>query len=173
MNKSTWAAADDRIAAVYKSREEATTARKTLLKELKISDTAVSLIAPDNHEPGRKLEGNSKGIGKNMLWLHLVYGAAGLVVGLILGWLLVNYGPGFTRLNPMFTYIAMLSPGLFIGLFLSGLMSLKPQHDAVNQGTVSAGNAGDWTLLVKLSDESVSKEDVESAIKQTGPKNII
>ena len=173
MNTSTWSAGDSRIAAIYRNQDKATKARESVRSKLKLSSSSVKILEPSKESESRKLESSSKAIGKNMFWLHFIYGGAGLAIGLMLGWVLVNYGPEFAQLNPTFTYIAMLSPGLFIGLFLSGLMSLKPHHDSVNQSAIAAANNNDWTLLIKLSEQNVAKEDVVPVLKSTGAKNII
>lgn len=173
MTNSIWSIGDNRLAAIYATREEAVTAKNTLMDKCQLNDSLITLIEPSKDVNGAKLEGQSEKIGENMLWLHIIYGAAGLGVGLMVGWLLVNYGPEFARLNPMFTYIGMLSPGLFIGLFLSGLLSLKPQHDAVNQAVVSASRNNDWALVINIDNHHMGKGEVVPMLEKTHPKKIV
>nr|WP_136250469.1 hypothetical protein [Ningiella ruwaisensis] len=173
MTTSAFTAADNRLAAIYSSREALVSAKQKLISKLAIKQQSIEVIEPKDDAKSYKLEGESKPIGMKMLWVHLVYGAVGIAVGLMVGWLLVNYGPEFTQLNPTFTYIAMLSPGLFIGLFLSGLVSLKPQHDKLNQSVVKASKEDEWTLLIKLDECECDRGDVEDVINGTETKKII
>ncbi|MFC4700447.1 hypothetical protein ACFO4O_09780 [Glaciecola siphonariae] len=173
MATSTWAAGDSRIAGIFNSRDKAVSAKEMIVNKFELNPAAAKVIEPGSKAASHKLEGSSDKIGESMLWLHLLYGSLGLFAGLGLGWLLVNFGPNFTQLNPTFTYIAMLSPGLFIGLFLSGLLSLKPQHDAVNQAAVAAVNNKEWTLIIKLDNEHTAKSDIAPLMKQAGASSVI
>jgi hypothetical protein len=173
MSSTIWTKGDDRMAAVYSSQEKVMSAKEKLQQKLVIANDAIKIIAPNKHGLSSELEGSSSEIGKSMLKVHLIYSAMGLTIGLMLAWLLVSFGPKFTQLNPTFTYLAMLSPGLFIGLFLSGLVSLKPQHDQVNQAAVKAEENKNWTLLVDVSKTDKSKKDIAPVLESTEAERIL
>ncbi len=158
---------DSRIAAIYSSQDGVEQAKAIILRKLGLPESKVKIIRPSDEQTSRKLEGKSQPIGKKMLNLHFVYGFYGLLVGMGLAFLLVEFGPDFTTQNPFFTYIALISPGLFIGLFIAGLLSLKPQRDRLNQDVVAHKNNNDWTLVIDTTQTQYSKEDVVSEIEHT------
>lgn len=158
---------DERVAATYKTKDDVTQARIVLLRKLGLRDSNVKIIAPNDEFQGRKLEGRSKKIGSNMLRLHLRHTLFGFVIGMAIAFLLVQFGPALAQNNPFFTYIALISPGVFIGLFYAGLRSLKPEHDAINQQAMKAKEENYWTLLVETQDEKVTKDAICDEIQQT------
>lgn len=158
---------DDRVIATYASVDKVKQAKIVLKRKLGLTDNKIEIIAPNNGVISQKLEGNSKAIGSNMLKLHVKYATIGLVVGMIAAFLLVKFGPALTQSNPMFTYIALISPGIFIGTFYAGLRSLKQEHDIVNQQAVKAKQEDYWTLMVDTQDTDISKEAICEEIKDT------
>jgi len=158
---------DERIIATYASADKAEQAKIVLRRKLGLQDKSIEIISPNDNKTGEKLEGKSKAVGSNMLRLHLKYASIGLIVGLVAAFLLVSFGPTLTQSSPVFTYIALISPGIFIGTFYAGLRSLKPEHDQVNQQAVKAKQEDYWTLLIDTHDTSVSKEALCEEIKET------
>lgn len=71
-----------------------------------------------------KLEGESKELGKMMWYLYFIFGGVGLLIGMIVVYVLVEFGFVFMQNNLLFIYIVMVSLGIFIGLFVVGLLSL-------------------------------------------------
>lgn len=158
---------DNRIAVIYHSRDELERAKTIVLKKLGIAEHKIEVIEPLDHGTSEKLEGKSKPIRESIFKLHITFGVLGLIIGMGLAFLLVEFGPAFTATNSMFTYIALISPSLFIGLFIAGLFSLKPQHDQVNMSVVEHKNAKDWILLVDTTGANVTKEDVYQEVEYT------
>lgn len=158
---------DDRIAATYSSVDKVKQAKAVLARKLGLKDSKIKIIEPSDTTAGRKLEGNSKAIGTNMLNLHVKYAAIGLGIGLLAALLLVLFGPTITQSNPTFTFIALISPGIFIGTFYAGLRSLKPEHDLINQQAVTAKENDYWTLLIDTENLPVTKKEVCEEIERT------
>ena len=96
---------------------------------------------------------------------HLLLGAVGLVVGLIAAFLLTQFGPAITQQNPLFTYIALISPGLFIGLFVAGLIGLRPDRNEVIQTVRHAVRYGKVALVINLK-KTQSASQVTKLLKQ-------
>jgi len=167
MSKLSTNPLDDRVAATYESRDAAEQAEAALSQKLGLHNEAMKIIAPDDSKRAEKLEGKSKIIGKNMLQLHLRNASLGLLIGLIIAYLLVNYGPAATQNSPLFTYIALISPGIFIGTFWAGFRSLKPEHDSLNQDAVAARQKKYWMLLVNTNDTKVPKQAICKELKRT------
>ena len=96
-------------------------------------------------------------------------GFAGLAVGLIAAFLLTQFGPALTKQNPLFTYIALISPGLFIGLFIAGLMGLRPDRNEVIQTVRHAVRYGKVALVINLK-KSQSASKLSSLLRQHSDK---
>ncbi|MBT0586686.1 hypothetical protein [Alteromonas oceanisediminis] len=163
---------DNRIAAVFGSKSAAESLASELVKSADVSEQRINVIAPKDHEFNRKLEGSSQKIGKRMLKDHIIWGIGGLTFGAVVAGILVSFGPELTRQNPVFTFIALISPGIFSGLFISGLLSLRPDHDMTNEQVRSAAQKGEWTVVVSL-DDSDSKESILNKIRSAQPVKII
>lgn len=138
------------LASVFATKTLATRVIEQLVKTTDVTPQQVMLIEPDDSEFSRKLEGDSKAIGKMMWYSHLLLGVAGLAVGLITAYLLVNIGPALTRQNPVATYIALISPGIFIGLFVAGLLSLRPDRTQLIEVVRQALKARQYAVVVNM-----------------------
>jgi uncharacterized protein YacL len=158
---------DDRVAATYKTKDDINQAKIVLTRKLGIRESKVKIIAPSDNMKDAKLEGKSQKVGSNMLMSHVRNTLLGFVIGMIIAFLLVQYGPALTQNNPMFTYIALISPGIFIGMFFAGFRSLKPEHDIINQHAVKAQQENYWTLLIETKDTDISKDAICEEIEHT------
>ncbi|MEJ6476213.1 hypothetical protein [Pseudoalteromonas piscicida] len=146
---------DHRVGAVCTGRTAAQKLQDALLNAQVVAPTHLQMLNPHEHEVEQKLEPQSEHrIAKSMLNWHLYLGSMGVILGFLIAGVLVSYGPSFTQANPYLTFIALLSPGLFLGLFASGLISLRPDKDAFNQAVMSKIAQGKWLLIVTTSDEA-------------------
>lgn len=159
---------DERVLATYTSRDKVNQAYVVLRRKLGLADASMQILGPKHSKLSETLEGNSELIGQSMLILHICYASLGLVSGLLLATLLVQYGPPLFNNSPVFTYIALISPGIFIGLFIAGLRSLKPERDPINISIVESAQAGDWALVIDTDSLPVSKNAVVEEIESTG-----
>lgn len=159
--------ADNRVIAFYRNKEDAIIASTILQRKLGLDKEQIELITPSTANMEEKLEGDSKSIAKELLKLHIVYACVGLAIGMVIAHLLVLFGPTATQSNPVFTYIALSSPSLFLGLFIAALRSLKPEHDHANQMAVSAGDKNLVTLVVKPTDSGIDQAAVKEEIENT------
>ena len=158
---------DHRVAATYKTKDDIKQAKIVLTRKLGLPESKIKIIAPSDDMQGAKLEGKSKKVGNNMLMSHVRNTLLGFLIGMVIAFLLVQYGPALTQNNPMFTYIALISPSIFIGMFFAGFRSLKPEHDIINQHAVKAQQENYWTLLVESKDLDISKEAICEEIEHT------
>ena len=88
-----------------------------------------------------------------------------LIVGLVAAFLLTQFGLALTQQNPLFTYIALISPGIFIGLFIAGLIGLRPDRNEVIQTVRHAVRYGKVALVINLK-KSQSASKVSQLLKQ-------
>lgn len=155
-NNATWSEVQaimnskhDQLAAVFDSQSEADSSVETV-KDAGISADQITLIHPLDPHFNEKLEQESEKIGKSLWRSHLLLGTGGVIAGLIAAMLLVMFGPELTQNNPMFTFIALISPGLFIGLFIAGLLGLRPDRDEIIQTVRSAVRRKKFALIIDL-----------------------
>lgn len=145
------------VAAVFDSEQEAKESAGKLTTSTAIKAGQITLVDPNDSRLSQKLEGPSKAIGKSMWHSHLALGGAGLVTGLLTAFLLTQFGPALTQQNPLFTYIALISPGLFIGLFIAGLIGLRPDRTEIINAVRHATRENRYALIVNLKEsQSVS-----------------
>ncbi len=138
------------IAAIYDTAEEARLSADELNHDTDIGPQQIVVINPDDTHYSEKLEGSSRKIGKSMWNSHLFLGGVGLIAGLVAAFLLVTFGPALTQQNPVFTYIALVSPGIFIGLFAAGLFSLRPDRTEIIDTVRHAIKTHHYALVVNL-----------------------
>lgn len=146
------------IAAVFASETEARQAADAVTQGSDVKSAQITLVNPMDNQFNQKLEGASAPIGRSMWHSHLVLGAVGLLIGLVIAYLLVQWGPALTQSNPMFTYIALISPGLFIGLFVAGLIGLRPDRTRIVDAVKQAVRNNHYAIVINLrKNQSASK----------------
>lgn len=156
---------EQRIIATYSSKDAVDQTKVVLTRKLGLDEESLTVIEPTGEAHGKKLK--NENTAKNSLYLHIKYPLVGFIVGMIIAFSLVEFGPVLTRSNPMFTFIACISLGLFLGAFYAGLRTLKPEQDSINLEAVKAPRKNYWTLLVKMQNVNVSKEAIREEIRQT------
>lgn len=152
-------ASHTQVAAVFEHKDKAMNTIEALKNDVGLSSNQYALIQPMDKDFNEKLEIESSKLGRRMWHSHLILGFSGLVVGMIAAFLLVNFGPELTRNNPIFTYIALISPGLFIGLFAAGLLGLRPDRTQIIEAVRSAVKHEKFALVINVN-------------KQQSPSNI-
>ena len=153
------------VAAVFSSRQKIQQALEVVQEETSVEISQVEIIEAGDPKVGEKLEPNNAAIGKNMWSSHLLLGSIGLIAGLMAAFFLTQFGPALTQQNPLFTYIALISPGLFIGLFIAGLIGLRPDRNEVIQTVRHAVRYGKLALVINLK-KSQSSSEVRQLLKQ-------
>ncbi|MGQ8366159.1 hypothetical protein [Glaciecola sp. 1036] len=155
---------DDRIAVAVKGDMPVNQAKALLKRDIGLDESEINVVTPDDARVGEKLEMNSTQLGEKMLWWHIFFGFIGFLIGMFVAFLLVQFGPPLTQENPIFTFIALVSPGIFLGLFVAGALSLKPENDAQNLAVMSRQAHRLPTLLIKPR-STRNKDDIKSAVK--------
>ena len=153
------------VAAVFPSKRKVQEVLEIVQEETSVEASQIEIIEAGDPNMSEKLERNSASIGKSMWSSHLLLGSVGLVVGLVTAFLLTLFGPALTQQNPLFTYIAMISPGIFIGLFIAGLIGLRPDRNQVIQTVRHAVRFGKVALVINL-EKSQSSSKVSQLLRQ-------
>ncbi len=157
------------VAAIFSSNKKAQEVIQIVTDNTNIEGSQIEVIEASDPNMSKKLERNSESIGKSMWTSHLLLGSVGLAVGLITAFLLTQFGPALTKQNPLFTYIALISPGLFIGLFVAGLIGLRPDRNEVVQTVRHAVRYGKVALIINLK-ESQSAANLSQLLNQHSDK---
>jgi len=157
------------VAAIFSSNQEVQEVIQIVTNNTNIEGSQIEVIEASDPNMSKKLERNSESIGKSMWTSHLLLGSVGLAVGLITAFLLTQFGPDLTKQNPLFTYIALISPGLFIGLFVAGLIGLRPDRNEVVQTVRHAVRYGKVALIINLK-ESQSAANLSQLLNQHSDK---
>jgi len=153
------------VAAVFPSKRKVQEVLEIVQEETSVEASQIEIIEAGDPNMSEKLERNSASIGKSMWSSHLLLGSVGLVVGLVTAFLLTLFGPALTQQNPLFTYVALISPGIFIGLFIAGLIGLRPDRNQVIQTVRHAVRFGKVALVINL-EKSQSSSKVSQLLKQ-------
>lgn len=138
------------VAAIYDNEQDAQESVAELTTATDVSQQQITVINPFDQDFSQKLEQDSQKLGSRMWYSHIIFGAAGLIAGLIVAWVLVSVGPTLTQNNPMFTFIAMISPGVFIGLFMAGLFNLRPDRTEIIDMVRHAIRRDHFAVVVNL-----------------------
>ena len=120
---------NSKVAAIYPSNATARQQAERVKAALGLSDRQVQVLTPGDRRVGRKLEPETHGIFRTMIWAHAKLGAIGLVVGLVLYFVLRAADVAFVTQSPMLSLLMLVVYGGVAGLMLGGLVTLRPDHD--------------------------------------------
>jgi hypothetical protein len=158
---------DSRIAVELNSKSSAQALRDKLVNKKVVPEQDIVLLDPQEQNISKKVEENSDKVAKTMGQSHALLAIIGLAVSLAIAYSLVQFGPAFTSNNPMMTYIAAISPGVFIGLFVAGVISLKPYRDSVNLNVYQKLAKGKrWLLVIDSKNSEKPKAALMNEIEQ-------
>lgn len=139
---------NSKIAAVFPRESTARQAALGVAQALSLTQAQVQVITPAEPHPGRKLEPESKGIWRTIVVAHVRLGIAGAVGGLLVFAALYASGLAFIVNSPVAAALALVFFCTIGGLFLGGLVSLRPDHDRYVEATRDAMAAGNTTVVV-------------------------
>jgi hypothetical protein len=142
------------VAAMFGSNDAARIAVEQLQAEAHLKSSQIDLLRPDDPQPARKLEPETRGIWRTIKRSHVTLGATGLVAGGLLG--LALYLAEFSTFlaAPLAATSAFAIIGLFFGLLAAGLLSLRPDHDRVIEGVRKAIGAHGWAVIAHPTDQN-------------------
>jgi len=164
MRASVVASQHMQVAAIFDTKKSAQAAIEAVREDTSVALSQLELIESGDRNLSEKLEKNTKTIGRNLWVSHWFLGNLGLITGLVCAFFLTQYGPALTQQNPMFTYIALISPGIFIGLFIAGLLGLRPDRNQIVQTVRHAIRNKKVALVINLK-KSQSVKDIESILR--------
>jgi hypothetical protein len=133
------------VAATFADRLSAADAAAELRADM--PQTEVDLVRPRDADFARKMEPESQGIWRTATRSHLVLGPAGLVLGAAVAATLVTLGWPAAASSPMLATLFFATLGLFAGLMLAGLLTLRPDRGRVTLSIRRRNRAGQWAVV--------------------------
>jgi len=141
-------AANTRIAALYDTEADATQAVDLVCNTAGLSAGQVKLVHPHEAHFGRKLEPDEDGIARTAIRSHLTLGACGLILGLLVTGVLYLQNVAWVTQNPWPSALAGAFIGAMLGMMGGGLITARPDHQAVIAPVREAVLHGRWAVLV-------------------------
>jgi hypothetical protein len=143
------------VAATFDQRGEAVEVANALQSD--VPDMRVDLVRPHDPAFARKMEPESQGIWRTFVRSHAVLGPLGMCLGIVFAVTLVIVGPPAVASSPLLTVVAASILGLFCGLMLAGLLTLRPDRDVVTATIRQAIDEGCWAVVAHPVDPSQSQ----------------
>ncbi|ALS99115.1 hypothetical protein [Lacimicrobium alkaliphilum] len=142
-----------KVSAIYENQQAAETTAENLVNEAGFVPDQIEVVHPDDSELSQKLEPERGGIKRTLLKSHLILGGGFFILGILIAAYLSAYGPPLMSSSPLMTFIAFGIMGLFAGLLLAGLISIRPDHDVLINKTRGAAKEGKWVVIVHCKNE--------------------
>lgn len=139
---------NSKVAAIFSSPAQAQLQADRVRTALGLAGSQVQVLTPKDHRPGSKLEPESHGIFRTMLWAHAKLGAIGAVVGVIAYLVMRMLAIPMIVNSPGLSFGVLLAFGAVAGLFLGGLVTLRPDHDPYVFKVLGALREGDSAVIV-------------------------
>jgi hypothetical protein len=154
------------VAATFSDQATAAEAATELRADM--PQVEVDLVRPREADLARKMEPESAGIWRTAVRSHLALGPAGLVLGVVAAALLVALGWPAAASSPVFTMLFLATLGLFAGLMLAGLLTLRPDRSRVTQSIRSRSRSGQWAVVAHPKSPAQSELVVDRLEKSGG-----
>lgn len=137
-----------KVAASYDSALDAMSAARKVERLPHMHQRQVQVVHPYDREWGRKVEPEGVGIWRTAVRAHVTCGVLGFMAGLLLYAGLMIGGVEAVRDTPGMSLVAMLLFGTMFGLMVGGLLTIRPDHDAVIQPVREGLATGRWAVVV-------------------------
>ena len=158
---------NSKVAAICSSAAEARSQAARVRAALHLTERQVQVLVPGEARPGRKLEPESHGIFRTMLWSHAKLGVLGVVAGGLLFALLWSQGVTMVVQSPWASLFAFAFFGGLAGLMLGGLVTLRPDHDPYVMKVLGALREGDSAVVVHAT-SAEQKRQAQAILEQAG-----
>lgn len=135
------------VAALFDSGAAAARAAGLLQRRQEGERCAVMVVEPNDPRLGRKMEPESTGIWHTLLRTHGKLGAIGLVLGALVGAALVAADWPAAAESPYMTVAMAAVYGVFAGMLLAGLLTLRPDRGRVIARVREATSHGRWAVV--------------------------
>jgi hypothetical protein len=146
------------VAATFRDRAAAVDAASAL--QAHMPQAEVDLVRPQDKDFARKMEPDSQGIWRTAIRSHVVLGLIGMGLGAACAATLVGVGWPAAVESPVLAALFLSNLGLFAGLMLAGLLTLRPDRGRVTLAIRRRNRAGQWAVVA----HSTSPAQLERAV---------
>lgn len=160
-----------KVAAIFPSTVQARLHADQVRTRLGLADRQVQVVTPRDQRPGRKLEPESHGIFRTMLWAHAKLGVVGAVVGIIAYVLMHLLAVPMIVNSPALSFGVLLAFGAVAGLFMGGLITLRPDHDPYVFKVLEALDEGDSAVVVHAF-SAVQRDQARQILETAGGETV-
>jgi hypothetical protein len=137
-----------KVAASYDSESAAMSAARAVECLPHMYSRQVQLVHPQDKDWGRKLEPEAAGIWRTAVRSHVTCATVGFAAGTLLFAALMLGGVEAVRSTPGMSLVAMVLFGTMFGLMVGGLLTIRPDHEAVIAPVREGVKAGRWAVVV-------------------------
>lgn len=156
-----------KVAALYLDADAAQHAATVVRESVHLTGKQVQVIEPHDQDWERKIEPEDVGIWRTAIRAHVTLGILGFAAGILLFFCLWVTPVVAVRSAPVLSMLVISTFGLVFGLMAGGLVTLRPDHDAVVRPVREATRAGRWALVVHASSHG-EQEAIVAALNRTG-----
>jgi len=160
--------ASTKLAALFDSEAAASNAAERVCYEAHLKRGQVRMIRPHERHFGRKLEPEEHGIVRTAVRSHLMLGGLGIILGLAVAGILYRQGIEAVVQNPGPAAGAAIFLGAIFGMLLAGLVTARPDHQAVITPVREAVDHGRWALVVHPASPQQCDEAVRALRNSSG-----
>jgi hypothetical protein len=143
-----------KVAAVYDNESAAQVAALRVARLPQMQSRQVQVVRPFDRDWGRRVEPEGIGIWRTAVRAHVACTLVGLGAALLVFLGLWTSGVTAIASTPGMSLVAMLLFGAMFGMMAGGLLTMRPDHDAVVAPVREAVNAGRWSVVVHPSSHS-------------------
>ena len=154
------------VAAAFNDRPQAESAAENLRRQIDKIGT-VAVVDPGDPEVARKMEPEQRGIWRTLVRSHIILGAGGILVGLLVAMGMVLAPWPAAAASPGLTALFAGTLGGFLGMMAGGLVTLRPDHGAVIRAMRAKLKVGQWGVVARPTDEE-SAERAFAALANAG-----
>lgn len=148
-----------KLAGLYRARDDAESAATRLAGLAGLETTQLRVLGPEdarrprNDRFVRAVEPEVSGIFRTILRSHAICGAVGAAIGVVLFLALYFRGEEMIVSSPWLALIAITGFAAIFGLFVAGLLSLRPDHSVLINELRAALKASRWAVVVHPTSE--------------------
>jgi len=149
--------ATTKLAAFFDTQDQLEKVSSELRRVGGLQNPQLWVVRPHDSDFERKLEPETQGVARTAVRAHLVLGAIGLVLGLVLWGALYAMGIRAVVASPIYSGGAIVAFAVVAGLLLGGLITARPDHQVVIRAVENATKAGRWSLVMHPRDVAQCK----------------
>ena len=153
------------VAATFSDRVTPAAAASALRATM--PGTEVTVVRPLDADLARKLEPDAQGIWRTLIRSHLVLGLIGLGLGVAVAATLVGVNWPAAAGSPVLMTLFLSTLGLFAGLMVAGLLTLRPDRGRVTLAIRRRNRAGQWAVVTHPTSRAQSERAIRS-LRQSG-----